>query len=145
MQEGETLAAGAVLLRVADLSTVWTRLDAYESDLAWLAEGQDVRLTVPALPGERFRGEIDFVSPSLDPLTRTAEVRVVVPNPDDRLKPQMLVEGLAYAEPSGPAPLVIPRSAALLTGKRAVVYVRDESGGVPDLRGTRDRARPARG
>jgi Cu(I)/Ag(I) efflux system membrane fusion protein len=135
VQEGATVTAGAVIARVADLSTVWTRLDAYESDLPWIREGQDVRFTVPALPGERFRGQVSFVSPSLDPVTRTAEVRVVVPNPDDRLKPQMLVEGIVFSEPDGPEPLVIPRSAVLLTGKRAVVYVRDPSTEAPTFEG----------
>jgi Cu(I)/Ag(I) efflux system membrane fusion protein len=175
--EGEYVKTGRPLYEIADLTQVWIKLDAYESDLAWLRYGQDVEFSTLAYPGEVFHGKILFIDWVVDPKTRTVKVRINVDNTDRRLKPGMLVRaevraqlgegGLVLApelkgkwispmhpeivkdgpgscdicgmdlvpaeelfrdEPGkrGP-PLVIPASAALVTGRRAVVYVR-----VPD-------------
>lgn len=84
---GDYVETGEVLLKVADLSQVWLMLDAYESDLPWLAYGQDVSFTVAALPGESFHGRVTFVDPQVDARRRVAAVRVEVDNTDRRLKP----------------------------------------------------------
>lgn len=173
--EGMYVETGMKLFTVADLSRVWVKLDAYESDLVWLRYGERVEFQVEAYPGELFRGTIAFIDPVLDPMTRTVKVRVIVENRDGRLKPELFVRavvrvrttaggkvvqpdfagkwispmhpeivkdgpgtcdicgmplvpaeelGYAKAEPAaGQAPLVIPASAPLITGERAVVYV----------------------
>jgi len=172
--EGAYVEAGMPLFRIADLSSVWVLLDAYESDLAWLRLGQKVEFGVEALPGETFTGTVSLIDPVVDPMLRTAKVRVTVANPDGRLKPEMLVRALVKVRVSasgkvlsaslrgkwispmhpeivknGPGtcdicgmplvpaeslgyvtsgfesvdPLVIPATAPLLTGERAVVYV----------------------
>lgn len=176
VEEGEYVKTGTRLYTIADLSHLWIRLDAYESDLVWLRYGQEVQIETEAYPGEVFKGTIAFIDPVLDTKTRTVKVRVNVPNTDGRLKPEMFVhttvharvaasgkvmdealagkwicpmhpdiikdqagscdicgmplartESLGYASVSGDeedtAPLVIPASAPLITGKRAVVYV----------------------
>jgi Cu(I)/Ag(I) efflux system membrane fusion protein len=119
------VTTGTTMYSLADLSTVWVELEAYESDLAWIREGQDVAFTTEAHPGETFHGKVSFVDPVVDPATRTVKVRVEAGNGDGKLKPQMFVRALAHADAGhgGRAPLVIPKTAPLLTGTRAVVYV----------------------
>lgn len=125
-REGQYVETGMRLFTVADLSRVWVQLDAYESDLAWLRDGQEVEVEVEAYPGEPLKGTIAFMDPVLNPVTRTVKVRVEVPNADGRLKPEMFVHALVrapVARDGEAAPLVIPASAPLVTGTRAVVYV----------------------
>jgi Cu(I)/Ag(I) efflux system membrane fusion protein len=125
--QGSYVETGSGLYRVADLSTTWVQLDAYESDLPVLEAGQEVVLRVEALPGELFTGRVTFVDPVLDPQTRTARVRIEVENKDRRLRPGMFVEANVRAESAraagDEAPLVIPATAPLFTGRRSVVYV----------------------
>ena len=172
--EGLYVEPGMKLFTVADLSGVWVKLEAYESDLAWVRYGQRVEFQAEAYPGETFHGIVSFVDPVLNPVTRTVTVRVNADNPDGRLKPEMFVHAILKARVAeggtvvppdlhgkwmcpmhpevvedGPgscricrmplepadqvnrggaaastnAPLVIPASAPLITGTRAVVYV----------------------
>jgi Cu(I)/Ag(I) efflux system membrane fusion protein len=143
--EGAYLAAGQPILTIADLGRVWVELDAYERDLIWLAEGQTATFSVTALPGEEFAGTIVFVDPLLDDRTRTIGARLEVDNGDGRLRPGMLARGRVQAElasdgrpragrVAAEAPLVVPATAPLLTGERAVVYLR-EPGAEPRFRG----------
>ncbi len=125
--QGSYVETGSGLYRVADLSTLWVQLDAYESDLPVLRAGQKVRLRVEALPGESFEGRVAFVDPVVDPKTRTARVRIVVRNQDRRLLPGMFVEASvqsgARSESGDAAPLFVPVTAPLFTGRRSLVYV----------------------
>jgi len=129
--EGMYAETGMVLYRVADLSSVWVKFDVYEADLPWIAAGREMEFTGDAFPGERFHGRIVFVDPSLDLESRTVRVRVEALNPGGRLKPDMYVRGIMKIPGPGSgtrrsgkgAPLVIPATAPLITGKRAVVYV----------------------
>jgi len=174
-QEGIYVKKGSPLLTVAALSVVWVQLDAYESDLVWLRTGQKVKLTTESSPGVELEGAIRFIEPFVSPRTRTAKVRVEVPNPGGHLKPEMFTRarvavpieeanGTFQAAASvvhtctmhpevrtggpgkcpvcamdlvplaghgdhgkaGTLPLVIPASAAMKTGKRAVAYVETE-------------------
>jgi len=147
--EGMYVQTGTRIYTLADLSSVWVKLDAYESDLPWLREGQSVAFTSVAWPGETFTGTVAFIDPILDGATRTVNVRVDVPNGDGRLKPGMFVTGRVEArlaadgrvlDPSAPdgaaeAPLVIPASAALVTGTRAIVYVEVPDADQPTFEG----------
>ena len=125
---GDYVDTGAPIYRLADLSVLWAQLEVYESELRWLRPGQPVRLGSETYPGESFDGTVTFVDPVIDPRKRTARVRVEVPNADGRLKPGMFVRGVVTAGDAAggdaaEASLVIPASAPLLTGKRALVYV----------------------
>lgn len=124
--EGAYVDTGATLYRVADLGTLWVQLDAYETDLPRLAVGQTVTLTIDALPGEEFAGTVDFIDPTVDPQRRTARVRVVVDNSSGRLRPGMFADATVAVASDDQAPLVIPASAPLFTGRRSVVYVEVE-------------------
>lgn len=126
VNEGAYVQAGTGLYRVADLSKLWVQLDAYESDLPRLRVGQHVSLTVEARPGELFDGTVAFIDPVVDPVKRTARVRVEVSNDGD-LRPGMFVSATVAGgrETGEEAPLVIPNTAPLFLGRRSVVYVED--------------------
>jgi len=96
--EGMYVNTGTRIYTIADLSTVWLVLEAYESDLKWLRYGQDVGLEADAYPGETFTGKIAFIDPVLADATRTVKVRVNVPNPDGRLKPGMFGHGVVHVQ-----------------------------------------------
>ncbi len=83
---GEVVGPEKELLAIADLSSVWTLVDIYEKDLAHVRRGASVEISLEAYPGEAFRGTISYVSDLLDPDTRTAKARVVIPNPQRKLK-----------------------------------------------------------
>lgn len=136
VDEGNYIQAGTGIYRVADLSTVWVQLDAYESDLGYIDVGQPVELTVASMPGESFKGEVAFIDPVVNPQSRTAQVRVEVENPEGRLRPGMWAEAELMAgddQEDGPKdgkdaessqPLVIPETAPLFSGRRSLVYVK---------------------
>lgn len=132
--EGMYVETGQRIYSLADLSHVWVQLEAHERDVAWLRVGQPVTFSVRALPGESFRGAVAFLQPTVGEATRTVQVRVNVPNPGRRLKPGMFVTGEVLAPREGAAPLVVPASAPLVTGRRAVVYVQVE-GETPTFEG----------
>ncbi|MEA3409045.1 MAG: efflux RND transporter periplasmic adaptor subunit [Candidatus Eisenbacteria bacterium] len=136
--EGAYVTTGQMLFTIADLSVVWIELSAYESDLALLAPGQPVQFTVEAVPGREFTGVLSFVEPIVDPVTRTVAVRVEVGNEERLLMPGMFVRADVKADArghGGRAPLVIPATAPLLTGKRAVVYVELKDADAPTFEG----------
>jgi Cu(I)/Ag(I) efflux system membrane fusion protein len=124
--EGMYVETGSPIYTVADLSQVWVKLDAYESDLAGISNAQEISFETRAWPGEVFTGTIAFIDPTLNAETRSVAVRVNVHNPDGKLKPGMFVSARVHATVNAQeAPLLIPASAPLITGKRAVVYVAD--------------------
>jgi membrane fusion protein, copper/silver efflux system len=135
--EGVYVQVGSPLYTVADLTRVWVSLDAHESDLPWLAIGQTVEVQVTALPGRTFDGAITFVDPVLSPRTLTATVRLEVDNADDLLKPGMLVHAKIAASTTRDEELqlTIPDTAPLITGDRAVVYVRLPGFDLPTFEG----------
>jgi len=125
VNNGDYISPGSVLFDVADLSHVWIMFDAYESDLPYLSQGQKVSFTIQALPGVNYSGNISFIDPVLDPVTRVARVRVEMSNQGGKLKPEMFATGIVNATLNQyKGKLVIPRSAVLWTGKRSVVYVK---------------------
>jgi membrane fusion protein, copper/silver efflux system len=122
-RQGEWLMAGGRLMRIAGVSRVWAQFEAYERDLARLQVGRPLQFTVESFPGEVFGGTIAFIDPVVDGGRRTVRVRVQVDNPGGRLKPGMLARGQASGPAAAAGALVIPATAPLLTGRRALVYV----------------------
>ncbi len=185
--EGMYVQTGTRIYTIADLTQVWVKMDAYESDLEWLRYGQEVEFTTVSYPGSTFKGTISFIDPILNEKTRSIKVRLNVPNADGRLKPGMFVKAIVRAEvaaggrimeaaltskwicPMHPEvirsnsgkcdvcqmplvtteslgyvsddpevaqkPLVIPVSAALVTGTRAIVYVQVPNTDKPTFEG----------
>lgn len=131
VNEGVYVGTGTPLYQMANLGTLWIQLDAYESDLGRLAVDQSVRVEVEAFPGESIEGKVTFLEPTVDPRRRTAKVRVEVVNDDGRLRPGMFAEAVVAATVPESAPLVVPASAPLFTGRRSVVYVEIPGGDRP--------------
>jgi Cu(I)/Ag(I) efflux system membrane fusion protein len=109
------------LFEIGDFTSMWFVFDAYEPDLAWLRTGLAVEVAVASLPGRVFTAPIAFIDPNLDPQTRTAKVRVVLPNQDRALRHKQT--GLARVRVEIPNILIVPRSAVLQHGAEPVVFV----------------------
>lgn len=123
-RRGDWVNAGGRVVRIAGLGQVWVELEAYESDVAALSTGQRVFFDAEALAGETFEGRIAFIDPALAADRRTVRVRVNAANPGGRLRPGMFVRARVAGTTPATSPIVIPASAPLITGRRAVVYVR---------------------
>jgi Cu(I)/Ag(I) efflux system membrane fusion protein len=122
---GDYVSQGSVLFEVSDLSRVWILFDAYESDLPFLKNGDQIDFTIQALPGTAFSGKVKFIDPVIDPVNRVAKVRVEIGNPGGKLKPEMFATGIVKSNLAEyKDKLVIPASAVLWTGKRSIVYVK---------------------
>lgn len=121
--EGVYVKTGTPIYTIADLSRVWVILEAYESDLPWVKMGMKVSFTTEAYPGHDFEGKVVYIDPVVNEKTRTVRVRLDVPNKGLKLKPGMFVRAINKGDKQAQTELVIPASAPLITGKRAVVYI----------------------
>lgn len=125
VSQGDYVKEGNALFQVTNLSKVWVMFEAYESDLPWIKEGDQVNFTVKSIPGKNFTGKISFIDPTIDPKTRIAQVRVEARNAHELLKPEMFANGVVTSTiASNQKDLMIPKTAVLWTGKRSVVYVK---------------------
>ena len=110
------------LYMLVDLSNVWVLGEANESDLSFLKIGQMAEIELPYSSNlNRRRGRIVFISPTLDPKTRTVQVRVEFPNPDLALKPEMFVNFKLGVDLG--RHLLVPADAVLDTGTLQYVFV----------------------
>lgn len=123
VQEGMRVNAGEPLYRTADLSSVWLIAQVQERDLGAVTSGLSAKAVFAAFPGRNFDGRVEFIYPSLSADTRTARMRIVVPNPDGALRAAMFatvtLEGVSGTQPV----LSIPNSAVLDSGTRQVVLI----------------------
>ena len=131
---GQYVKEGEPLFELADFAAMWFKFDAYERDLAWLQAGQSVEITTPALPGRVFTNTLTFIDPNLDPATRSAKVRVEIPNPfiveggrTNRLLRHRLFAD-AQVRAIAPEALAVPRTAVLNAGGSPLVYVERATG-----------------
>ncbi|PKN26326.1 MAG: hypothetical protein CVU64_18080 [Deltaproteobacteria bacterium HGW-Deltaproteobacteria-21] len=134
--EGTYVNRGATIFTLGDPRHVWALLEAYEADYPWIRLNQEVTFDTDAYPGETFAGKVVYIDPVFNAKTRTFRIGAISPDQGGRLKAGMLVRAVVHAQLSAEgkvsgekgipdaAPLVIPASAPLVTGKRAVVYVR---------------------
>jgi Cu(I)/Ag(I) efflux system membrane fusion protein len=128
--EGGSVARGATLYTVADLSRVWVQSEVFEMDLPLVRAGQRVRLESATASGP-LTGVVAFVDPVIDRGTRTARVRIEVDNPagPDGARPLRVGQRVdAWIESPLGESLAVPRSAVLRTGERAVVYSLEREG-----------------
>jgi Cu(I)/Ag(I) efflux system membrane fusion protein len=126
--QGMRFMPGEALYEIADLSTVWMVADVAERDLGLVGTGQAAVLRIAAYPDRTFRGKVVFIQPVLDAATRTARVRVELPNPRGELRLEMYGEAeLAAGHARGKA-LAVPESAVLDSGTRQAVLVQRSPG-----------------
>lgn len=125
---GDYVKRGSALYEIADLSRLWILFDVYESDMPWVKVGDEIEYSIQSLPGESFKGKIDFIDPVINSRTRVAKARISVRNKASRLKPEMFASGKITSVIQNPGQsVVIPKSAVMWTGKRSVVYVKSRS------------------
>ena len=121
---GEVIEANKELLRVTDLSTVWVVAQVYEKDLATVRVGSGANVTSDAYPGRVFRGRVSYVDPTIDPATRTAQVRIELANPGQIFKIGMYVNvafgALGVAEKTV---TVVPKDAVQTIGNQQAVFL----------------------
>jgi len=121
VNEGQYVKQGEKLFEVADFTRVWCIFTVYEQDIPLIHERQIVTVSVPSLAGESINARVGFISPNLDEGTRSARVRVVLENPDRRLKNKAFAEGIIELDAA--EVLAVPRSAVLWAGNIPRVYV----------------------
>ncbi|MEA1672126.1 efflux RND transporter periplasmic adaptor subunit [Nitrospirillum sp. BR 11163] len=123
---GMRAAPGEPLYRIADLSSVWLVAEVPEREAGLVRPGQAAHATLTAYPGRRFDGVVDFIYPALSRETRTARVRIVLPNRDRALLADMYASvtiETPRAGGDGPTLLVVPESAILDGGARQTVLL----------------------
>lgn len=120
---GQWIAAGTVVIKLANLSTVWVMVNLPEARLPTVQVGATVEIRVAALDHAVIVGKVSYIESQLDPETRTAPVRVEVPNPGQRLRIGMFVEVAIEGRQTGDDQLMIPSTAVQRIGERTVVFV----------------------
>jgi Cu(I)/Ag(I) efflux system membrane fusion protein len=120
--DGQGFKAGDVLFRIADHSTVWVMANVAEGDIGALKPGQTVKVTTRAHPGRVFTGNVAVIYPHLMKETRTARVRIELPNPDLALLPDMYAD-VDIATGSEEPVVAVPNSAVIDSGDRQVVIL----------------------
>jgi Cu(I)/Ag(I) efflux system membrane fusion protein len=125
--QGARFEAGEIILRLADLSTVWLVAKVPVAQASRIDVGQPARFDSVALPGQEFRGEVTFVQPVVDAGTRTVDIRIALPNRGGHLRPG-LYGTVLLEQPDSQPTLTVPRSAVLDTGTRQLVLVQTAPG-----------------
>ena len=120
---GLNVDQAAKLFTVVDLSTVWVVANLYEKDFARVRVGSPATVTTNAYPDLALQGRVSYIDPQVSPDTRTAKVRIEVPNPRNELRLGMYAEALLGDGGGGPSMAAIPRSAVQNVGNRTVVYL----------------------
>jgi len=125
IRQGAAVEPGTTLFQLADLATVWIIAEVPETEAAWIKAGDTAEAAVPALPGERFTGRVDYIYPEFTQATRTLKVRIVVQNPHKTLRPGMFASTHLRGTPLNEV-LMVPTEAIIKTGTRSIVIVADD-------------------
>jgi Cu(I)/Ag(I) efflux system membrane fusion protein len=122
VREGMFIQPNTTIMSLADLSSVWMQAEVFESQANWVAVGQAAEARLDYLPGSVFSGQVDYVYPVLDPVTRNLRVRLRFDNPNERLKPNMYAKVSVYGRLK-PYALSVPREALIQAPGRDRVVV----------------------
>lgn len=127
VRQGQQVAPGTPLLRIADLSSVWINVEIPETQGAWIAEGRSAEARLAALPGRVFEGQVEYLYPQLDAQTRTLRARLSFANPELVLKPGMFAAVALFGGPRADT-LLVPSEAVIRTGTRTAVILAEPGG-----------------
>ena len=116
IREGMFVKPATDVLSIGQLDSVWVIAEVFEQQSGWVRSGQDVDMTVSALPGRNWNGKVDYIYPVLDARTRTLRVRVRFDNPDNLLKPNMYAQLRIHAA-TDQKTVYIPREALIRSGR----------------------------
>jgi Cu(I)/Ag(I) efflux system membrane fusion protein len=120
--QGMRFGAGDTLYQIADLSSVWIVAEVAEQDVVHIQLGSPAQVSFAAYPGEVFAGKVNYVYPTLNPATRTVQIRIELANPKGRLKPALFAN-VALQSASRGKVLTVPNAAVIDSGTRQVVLV----------------------
>jgi membrane fusion protein, heavy metal efflux system len=124
---GTTVDAATPLLTVVDLSTVWIVGDLYDRDFSRVSVGTPATVTTTAFPDLRRVGKVAYIDPQVRAETRTAKVRIEVPNPGQQLRLGMYADVYLETPQARPESISVPRSAVQNVADRTVVYLADSA------------------
>lgn len=127
VREGMFVTPALEMMAVGRLDSVWVIAEVFERQAGWLAQGQPVTMTVASYPGEVWEGQVAYIYPELDPMTRTTQLRIRFDNTDWRLRPNMYAQ-LEIRADDGKTRLSVPRE-AVIRGSRADRVVMRMAGG----------------
>ncbi len=123
VMNGQRVSAGMELYRIADLTHMWVIAEVAEADLSSIEIGTTALVTVRAYPTEPFEGRVTFIYPDIKPETRSARVRIELPNPEGRLKIDMYAD-VVFRTGTDKGPVIaVPASAVIDSGTRQVVLI----------------------
>lgn len=131
LTRGEVVETTEKLFVVADLSEVWVQANVPERDIPFVhsvhaSGGRQAEVRINAYPKEFFKGTITYVGDVLDPATRTMQLRLELPNPDGRLKPEMFATIRLSSEPQ-PDRLAVPEAALQRDQDQTFVFVQRDA------------------
>jgi cobalt-zinc-cadmium efflux system membrane fusion protein len=135
----KSLESSSPLVTLADLGTVWVVADLFEKDLVYAKTGAVVNVSFSAYPGETWKGKIDSIPGALDPNTRTLKLRVVLPNRDQRLKPEMFAS--VHLTSLHRELILVPSTAVVRAGDSSFVFVKSKDGTIQRKQVTVGRSR----
>src|SRR5258706_13237797 len=115
-------APGDVLFRISDHDVVWVLVDVAERDLSLLEVGQKASVRLRAYPDRVFNGKIALIYPHLMAETRTARIRIELPNPDEALRPDMYADVEIVTGTDAPV-VTVSSSAVIDSGERQIVLL----------------------
>ena len=110
------------VMSLADLSSIWLLAEVYERQADWVRVGQPAEISTAFLPGRSWKGQVEYIYPSLDPKTRTLKARLRFDNPDEILKPNMYTNVKIFGGPKDDV-IVIPIEALIRTGREQRVVM----------------------
>lgn len=116
VREGAFVEPAAPIINLVDLSTVWLIVDIFERQADWVKIGNKAEAVLAFIPDKTWEGTVDYIYPSLDPKTRSLQVRIRFDNPDEALKPNMYADVKIFAAPKRDV-LSVPREALIRTGE----------------------------
>ncbi len=119
-REGMYVKPEMEIFTFVDPAQMWVMVDVFEYQIDWLQPGLRTEMRVPAYPGRVWEGQVDYIYPDLDPVTRTLRVRLAFDNTEGLLKANMFAEVVIYGGPKRDA-LLIPATALIETGERSSV------------------------
>jgi Cu(I)/Ag(I) efflux system membrane fusion protein len=122
VREGAKIAPGTELVRIADLSKLWLLADVYEYELSKVQMGSKAEIRFNYLPGKIYNGSVSFIYPTLDPVSRTAKIRIVIDNSSGKLKPAMFANVVIEGIDLGEYP-VVPENAVIRSGTKDIVII----------------------
>lgn len=119
---GLNVEPSARLFTVVDLSTVWIVANLYEADFARVRVGDRATIEASAYPDLKLEGRVSYIDPQVSRETRTATLRIEVPNPRQELRLGMLAEVQVEAATRTPV-LLVPTAAVQNVADRSFVYL----------------------